>query len=70
MTWVWVSLGDPTKDIPTFPQWDDPSFYKVHCGPYNFNASGPRAVENFLDVTHFPFAHQGYLGDPSHPESK
>ncbi len=42
--------------------------HKVHCGPYQFHASGPRAVENFLDVTHFPFVHQGYLGDPAHPE--
>ena len=44
------------------------AIHKVHCGPYHYNASGPRAVENFLDVTHFPFVHQGYLGDPSHPE--
>src|SRR5712692_10535649 len=27
-----------------------------------------RAVENFLDVTHFPFVHQGLLGDPAYPE--
>ncbi len=66
--WVWVCLGNPTQDIPPFAQWDDTSFRKIHCGPYHFNASGPRAVENFLDVTHFPFVHQGYLGDPEHPE--
>lgn len=66
--WIWVCLGEPTQDIPTFEQWDDPSFRKIHCGPYRFHASGPRAVENFLDVTHFPFVHQGYLGDPAHPE--
>ncbi len=66
--WIWVTLGNPSKDIPPFPQWDDLSFHKIHCGPYHFNASGPRAVENFLDVTHFPFVHQGYLGDPAHPE--
>ena len=66
--WIWVTLGNPVKDIPPFLQWDDASFHKVHCGPYHYNASGPRAVENFLDVTHFPFVHQGYLGDPAHPE--
>ena len=66
--WIWVTLGNPVKAIPTFPQWDDGSFHKVHCGPYHYNASGPRVVENFLDVTHFPFVHQGYLGDPAHPE--
>jgi phenylpropionate dioxygenase-like ring-hydroxylating dioxygenase large terminal subunit len=56
--WIWVTPGNPLKDIPAFPQWDDISFDKVHCGPYQYNASGPRAVENFLDVTHFPFVHR------------
>ncbi|MBA2393760.1 MAG: aromatic ring-hydroxylating dioxygenase subunit alpha [Ktedonobacteraceae bacterium] len=66
--WIWVSLGNPTQDIAPFTQWDDPSFRKIHCGPYHYNASGPRAIENFLDVAHFPFVHQGYLGDPERPE--
>ncbi len=66
--WIWVCLGNPTQDIPPFAQWDDTSFRKIHCGPYHYNASGPRAIENFLDVTHFPFVHAGYLGDPEHPE--
>ena len=64
--WVWVTLGTPMRDIPMFPAWDDTSFRKVHCGPYAFKAGGPRAIENFLDVTHFPFVHAGYLGDPAH----
>lgn len=66
--WIWVCLGEPKQDVPAFPYWDDETFRKIHCGPYTFKASGPRAVENFLDVTHFPFVHQGYLGDPEHPE--
>lgn len=66
--WVWVTLGTPAHDIPTFPEWSDSTFRKVHCGPYPYKASGPRAVENFLDVTHFPFVHAGYLGDPQHPD--
>ena len=66
--WVWVSLGSPAHDVPLFEQWDDPAFRKVHCGPYTVRASGPRVIENFLDVTHFPFVHQGLLGDPAHPE--
>lgn len=66
--WVWVSAGNPEHEPPAFPQWNDASFHKVHCGPYTMLASGPRAIENFLDVTHFPFVHQGLLGDPAHPE--
>jgi phenylpropionate dioxygenase-like ring-hydroxylating dioxygenase large terminal subunit len=66
--WVWVSLGHPRHDVGGFEQWSDESFRKVHCGPYAVEASGPRLVENFLDVAHFPFVHQGLLGDPAHPE--
>lgn len=66
--WVWVSLGDPAHDIPGFGEWGDPSFRKIHCGPYRFGAAAPRVVEDFLDVAHFPFVHEGYLGDPMHTE--
>jgi len=65
---VWVCLGEPRTEIPPFPEWDDPSFRKVACGPYHYAASGPRAIENFLDVAHFPFVHGGLLGDESRPE--
>ena len=37
-------------------------------GPYPVKASGPRVVENFLDVGHFPFVHEGILGDRKRPE--
>ena len=32
------------------------------------NACGPRIVENFLDMAHFPFVHAGVLGAESHTE--
>lgn len=65
---VWVCLGTPQADVPPFPQWDDPSYKKILAGPYLYRAHGPRVVENFLDVAHFPFVHQGYLGDPAHTQ--
>ena len=65
---VWACLGTPRGDIPTFDEWDDPSYRKIFCGPYEYNASATRAVENFLDVAHFPFVHAGLLGDESHAE--
>lgn len=65
---IWVSPGEPAHDIPSFPQWTDESYRKVLCGPYGFNAAGTRAIENFLDVAHFPFVHEGFLGDPQFPE--
>ena len=63
---VWTCLGEPSGDIPPFPEWDDPSYRKIPAGPYAFRALGPRVIENFLDVGHFPFVHAGYLGDPAH----
>jgi phenylpropionate dioxygenase-like ring-hydroxylating dioxygenase large terminal subunit len=65
---VWATLGQPQHDVPCFPEWEDAAYRKILCGPYRVNASGPRIVENFLDVAHFPFVHEGILGDQGHPE--
>lgn len=64
---VWTSLGEPTQDIPAFAEWDDPDYKKVVCGPYVFK-SGYRALENFIDPTHFPFVHAGVNGLPDEPD--
>lgn len=63
---VWVCLGSPAAEIPEFSEWEDPSYRKIFCGPYRVKASGPRLVENFLDVAHLPFVHEGLLGDSAH----
>lgn len=60
--WLWVTLGDPDHDPPRFEEWYDDDFRIIPCGPYEFDAAAPRAVENFLDVAHFPFVHEGTLG--------
>lgn len=67
---IWACLGDSAADIPEFTEWGDPSFRKILCGPYFYRAGAPRAVENFLDVAHFPFVHGGLLGDEAHAEIK
>lgn len=65
---IWVCLGTPRQEPPPFPEWRDASYRKILCGPYPVAAAGPRIVENFLDVGHFPFVHAGILGDARHPE--
>ena len=65
---IWVSLGSGTATIPKFDLLDDPAHQVLLAGPYRVKASGPRIVENFLDVGHFPFVHEGILGDRSRPE--
>ena len=65
---IWVCLGTPKREVPVFSEWDDASFRKVAAGPYLFKAHGPRVIENFLDVGHFPFVHAGLLGELGHTE--
>lgn len=65
---VWVSLGSGEADLPRFELLDDPEHNVLMAGPYPVRASGPRVVENFLDVGHFPFVHEGILGDRARPE--
>jgi len=63
---IWVCLGQPASSVPDFAEWNDASYRKILCGPYGMNAAGPRLIENFLDVAHFPFVHEAYLGDRAH----
>jgi phenylpropionate dioxygenase-like ring-hydroxylating dioxygenase large terminal subunit len=65
---IWVCVGAPGADVLPFPEYADARLRKVICGPFDVAASGPRIVENFLDMAHFPFVHTGILGDPARTE--
>jgi phenylpropionate dioxygenase-like ring-hydroxylating dioxygenase large terminal subunit len=60
---VWASLGAPSAPPPAFPE--AAHLRTVVCGPYDVAASGPRVVENFLDLAHFAHVHEGVLGERS-----
>ena len=68
---VWVRLQAPpdaaaplpVHDFPVFQADADARLRKVNCGPYSVATSAPRVVENFLDVAHFGFVHEGWLGN-------
>lgn len=62
---IWVCLGTPAEDILCFPEFDDAHLRKVWCGPYDVQSSAPRIVENFLDMAHFAYVHEGILGEKS-----
>lgn len=65
---LWVCLGEPSGDVPPFPEWGAPGFGAAVCGPFeHIRAHGPRLIENYLDAAHFPFVHGGVLGDPARP---
>lgn len=66
---VWVCIGSPSgspahSGPARFPEFADERLRKVWCGPYDVQSSGPRIVENFLDMAHFAFVHDGILGVP------
>jgi phenylpropionate dioxygenase-like ring-hydroxylating dioxygenase large terminal subunit len=65
---AWVCLGSPAGDVLPFPEYADARLNKVVCGPYDVATSGPRIVENFLDMAHFPFVHTGILGSAERTE--
>ena len=66
---LWVCLGEPASDIAPFPEVARPDFVTAVCDPTRHVwANGPRLIENFLDAAHFPYVHEGVLGDPNHPE--
>lgn len=61
---VWVCLGEPTRDVVPYEEFGHPQRRDIFAGPYSVAACGPRVVENFIDMAHFGFVHDGILGDP------
>lgn len=67
---VFASLGEPSQPPYKLPNASNAEFLLVDCGPYSVRASAARTVENFLDFSHFPYVHRGYLGDEPRTEVK
>ncbi|PDT29229.1 (2Fe-2S)-binding protein [Rhizobium sp. L9] len=65
---VWSSLGTPAKEIFAIPEADQPGRRFVDVGVVRVRCSPLRAVENFLDIAHFPFVHTDILGAEPHTE--
>jgi phenylpropionate dioxygenase-like ring-hydroxylating dioxygenase large terminal subunit len=59
---VWVRLAPGDSALPAFEAEADGRLRKLNCGPYTVATSAPRIVENFLDMAHFAFVHEGWLG--------
>lgn len=64
---VWTSLGTPGALFP-IPEADQPGRRLVDVGVVRVKCSPLRAVENFLDIAHFPFVHTDILGAEPHTE--
>ncbi len=60
--YVWTTLGCPRRPLFDIPECDEPDRRTLNGGSIIVQTSAPRAVENFLDMGHFPFVHTGILG--------
>ena len=65
---VWTSLGEPPKALFDIPEAEQPGRRLVDVGVVRVKCSPLRAVENFLDIAHFPFVHKDILGAEPHTE--
>ena len=67
---AWTSLGTPPPDLFAIPEYTEPDRFNLSAGSVGVNVSAPRAIENFLDMGHFPYVHTGILGEEPHTEVK
>ena len=64
----WVCLGPNPRELPDYPAYGTAPGPTGWIGPERLGSCGPRIVENFLDMAHFPYVHEGYLGERMHAE--
>jgi vanillate O-demethylase monooxygenase subunit len=60
---IWVKLDvTGTHELPTIPEFEDPHWTYLLGPPMRFATGWRREVENYLDMSHFAFAHATTLG--------
>ena len=66
---VWVCLDDsPRFEVPRFAEYSDPEYRVVTIPAVDWNAGAARRVENFVDLAHIPWVHDGQLGSRDRPD--
>ena len=65
---VWVCLDNRADlPLPACPAYGDTELRVLAGAPYTWPVSAPRRVENFVDLSHFAFVHDGSLGIRDEP---
>ena len=66
---VWVRIdGGASTELPAHPAFDEASGMRIVAGePYTWPVGAPRRVENFVDLAHFAWVHDGSLGRRDEP---
>lgn len=68
--YIWASLGTPPVDIFDIPEYREADRRRMNAASIGVHVSAPRAIENFLDMGHFPYVHTDILGAEPHTEVK
>lgn len=68
--YIWTTFGTPNADIFAITEFEETDRRNIHAATFGVNVSAPRAVENFLDMGHFPYVHTDILGAEPHTEVK
>lgn len=68
--YTWTCLGSPSDALFPIPEYAEADRVNMSCGSIGIHVSAPRAVENFLDMGHFPYVHTDILGSEPHTEVK
>lgn len=65
---IWVRLDDADgAELPDVLEFENPDWTFLVPPPMHFAAGFRREIENYLDMTHFAFAHRGTLGVAADP---
>jgi phenylpropionate dioxygenase-like ring-hydroxylating dioxygenase large terminal subunit len=67
---IWTSFGSPSQDLFPIIEYGESDRRNIIAGSIGVNVSAPRAIENFLDMGHFPYVHTDILGAEPHTEVK
>jgi phenylpropionate dioxygenase-like ring-hydroxylating dioxygenase large terminal subunit len=59
---VWACLGEPARPIVDISEAAEQGRCITTGGSFGVHVSGPRMIENFLDLGHLGYVHAGYLG--------
>jgi phenylpropionate dioxygenase-like ring-hydroxylating dioxygenase large terminal subunit len=65
---VWLCLDDPVAGVPEIVQDGDRSFRRINFDVDVWQTAATRMVDNFLDITHFPYVHAASFGSAAQPE--
>lgn len=65
---IWVRLdASGATELPEVPEFESPDWTYIVAPPMLFRSGFRREIENYLDMTHFAFAHKTTLGVAASP---